>query len=70
MVNVRPNIDPAARYSVTEACAILAIHRNTLNRYFERYARQLVARLLQGRKSFDFGTQQFSFIYLFIYSIL
>lgn len=35
MVNVRPNIDPAARYSVT-----------------------------------DFGTQQFSFIYLFIYSIL
>lgn len=32
MVNVRPNIDPAARYSVTEACVILGIHRNTLAR--------------------------------------
>ena len=43
MVNVRPNIDPAARYSVTEACVILGIHRNTLNRYFERGVRKVIA---------------------------
>ena len=50
MVNVRPNIDPAARYSVTEACAILGIHRNTLNRYFERGVIGYKIRKATGRK--------------------
>lgn len=33
MVNVAPDIRPAGRYTVTEACKLLGIHRNTLRKY-------------------------------------
>ena len=33
MVSIRPNANPAGRYSVNETCELLGIHRNTLRRY-------------------------------------
>lgn len=30
ITNDQPNVKPASRYSVTQTCAILGIHRNTL----------------------------------------
>lgn len=50
MTNTRPNVNPAARYSVTEACAILGIHRNTLNRYLARGIIVYRIRKATGRK--------------------
>lgn len=32
MVNLQPDVNPAGRYTVTEACKLLGIHRATLNR--------------------------------------
>lgn len=33
MVNEIPNVKPTARYTVTETCKLLGIHRNTLRKY-------------------------------------
>jgi predicted site-specific integrase-resolvase len=33
MTTELPNVHPTSRYSVTETCQILGIHRNTLRRY-------------------------------------
>ncbi len=30
MVNEQPNVNPTGRYSVTDTCRLLGIHRNTL----------------------------------------
>lgn len=30
MVSEQPNVRPAGRYSVTETCRLLGVHRNTL----------------------------------------
>jgi DNA-binding IclR family transcriptional regulator len=32
MVNVQPDVNPAGRYTVTETCKLLGIHRATLHR--------------------------------------
>lgn len=33
MTNEAPQVKPAGRYSVTETCAILGVHRSTLRRW-------------------------------------
>ena len=33
MVSEQPLIKPAGRYSISETCKLLGIHRNTLRRY-------------------------------------
>ena len=33
MVSEQPSIKPAGRYSISETCKLLGIHRNTLRRY-------------------------------------
>lgn len=33
MTGIKPNVQPAGRYTITETCALLGIHRNTLRRY-------------------------------------
>lgn len=33
MVTEQPNVQASSRYSVTETCKILGIHRNTLRKY-------------------------------------
>ena len=36
MVAEQPNVQLTSRYTVTETCTILGIHRNTLRRYTNR----------------------------------
>lgn len=36
MVTEQPKVKPASRYSVTQTCAILGIHRNTLLNYTKK----------------------------------
>lgn len=33
MVTEQPKVEPHSRYTVTETCAILGIHRNSLRKY-------------------------------------
>ncbi len=46
MVSKEPNVQPNSRYTVTETCKLLGIHRNSLRKYTE------AGRILAGvRKS-------------------
>lgn len=33
VTSIQPNIDPTARYTISETCELLGIHRNTLRSY-------------------------------------
>ena len=33
MVSVRPSADPKGKYSISETCRLLGIHRHTLRKY-------------------------------------
>lgn len=50
MITTPPKVDPTGRYSVMETCALLQIHRNTLQRYTESLAIRCHIRKATGRK--------------------
>lgn len=50
MVTEQPNVFANSRYSVTETCKILGIHRNTLRRYTEKGKIKLGVRKSTARK--------------------
>lgn len=49
----RPSVTPSGRYSVTQTCAALGIHRGTLQRYTERGAIRAHFRRVDGRKVYE-----------------
>ena len=53
MVSVRPNPDAAGRYSISETCAMLGLHRNTLRRYTEAGAIKPKYDKDNGRKTYS-----------------
>lgn len=50
MTSERPKVNADGRYSVTETCKALGIHRNTLQRYTEALAIRCHIRKATGRK--------------------
>lgn len=60
MVAEQPNVRPNARYSVTETCALLGIHRNTLRRYTMKGRIRIGIRKSTARK-FYLGSEIINF---------
>lgn len=50
MTNTEPKVEPTGRYSVTETCKALGIHRKTLKRYTDSLAIRCHIRKATGRK--------------------
>lgn len=50
MVTSEPNVQDAGRYTATEACKLLGIHRNTLAHYRERGSIKAIYRKIDGRR--------------------
>ena len=60
MVAEQPNVRPNARYSVTETCTLLGIHRNTLRRYTMKGRIRIGIRKSTARK-FYLGSEIINF---------
>lgn len=54
MTSTEPKVEPTGRYSITETCVALGIHRNTLRRYTDNHAIPCHLRKTTGAK-FYFG---------------
>lgn len=50
MTTTEPNIPETGKYNVTETCALLGIHRNTLERYRKALKIRCGIRMTTGRK--------------------
>lgn len=50
MTTTEPNIPETGKYNVTETCALLGIHRNTLERYRKSLKIRCGIRMTTGRK--------------------
>lgn len=50
MTTNEPNIPETGKYNVTETCALLGIHRNTLERYRKALKIRCGIRMTTGRK--------------------
>lgn len=50
ITSIEPKVNEAGRYSVTETCAVLGIHRNSLRKYTELGLIKCGFRKLTARK--------------------
>ena len=50
MTNVEPNVADAGRYTMTETCKALGIHRNTLRRWLQAGKMKVKFRRIDNRK--------------------
>lgn len=56
MTATEPMVSDQGRYTSTQACAVLGIHRNTLRRYWQQGKIKATFRKADGRKLFS-GTE-------------
>ena len=50
MTNEEPNVAEAGRYTMTETCKVLGIHRNTLRRWLQAGKMKVKFRRIDNRK--------------------
>lgn len=50
MTNEEPNVADAGRYTMTETCKVLGIHRNTLRRWLQAGKMKVKFRRIDKRK--------------------
>ena len=50
MTNVEPKVSDAGRYTMTETCKALGIHRNTLRRWLQSGKMKVKFRRIDNRK--------------------
>ena len=50
MTNEEPNVADAGRYTMTETCKVLGIHRNTLRRWLQDGKMKVKFRRIDNRK--------------------
>ena len=50
MTNVEPKVSDAGRYTMTETCKALGIHRNTLHRWLQAGKMKVKFRRIDNRK--------------------
>lgn len=61
---IEPNVNAAGRYSVTETCGVLGIHRNSLRKYTEQglikcgFRRQTARKFYLGSEILKFWRAQ------------
>lgn len=53
MTNVEPKVADAGRYTMTETCKVLGIHRNTLRRWLQAGKIKVKFRRIDNRKVFE-----------------
>ena len=53
MTNIEPKVADAGRYTMTEACKALGIHRNTLRRWVQAGKMKVKFRRIDNRKVID-----------------
>ena len=53
MTNVEPKVADAGRYTMTETCKALGIHRNTLRRWLKAGKMKVKFRRIDNRKVID-----------------
>lgn len=53
MTNEEPNVADAGRYTMTETCKVLGIHRNTLRRWLQAGKMKVKYRRIDNRKVID-----------------
>ena len=53
MTNIEPKVADAGRYTMTEACKALGIHRNTLRRWLQAGKMKVKFRRIDNRKVID-----------------
>jgi excisionase family DNA binding protein len=53
MTNEEPNVADAGRYTMTETCKVLGIHRNTLRRWLQAGKMKVKFRRIDNRKVID-----------------
>lgn len=53
MTNEEPNVADAGRYTITETCKVLGIHRNTLRRWLQAGKMKVKFRRIDNRKVID-----------------
>ena len=50
MTNEEPKVSDAGRYTITETCKVLGIHRNTLRRWLQAGKMKVKFRRIDNRK--------------------
>lgn len=53
MTNIEPKVADAGRYTMTETCKALGIHRNTLRRWVQAGKMKVKFRKIDNRKVID-----------------
>ena len=53
MTNEEPKVADAGRYTMTETCKVLGIHRNTLRRWLQAGKIKVKFRRIDNRKVFE-----------------
>ena len=53
MTNVEPKVADSGRYTMTETCKVLGIHRNTLRRWLQAGKINVKFRRIDNRKVFE-----------------
>ena len=53
MTNEEPKVADAGRYTMTETCKVLGIHRNTLRRWLQAGKMKVKFRRIDNRKVID-----------------
>lgn len=53
MTNIEPKVADAGRYTMTETCKALGIHRNTLHRWVQAGKMKVKFRRIDNRKVID-----------------
>lgn len=53
MTNIEPKVSDAGRYTMTETCKALGIHRNTLRRWVQAGKMKVKFRRIDNRKVID-----------------
>lgn len=53
MTNEEPKVADAGRYTMTETCKVLGIHRNTLRRWLQAGKIKVQFRRIDNRKVFE-----------------
>lgn len=53
MTNIEPKVADAGRYTMTETCKALGIHRNTLRRWVQAGRMKVKFRRIDNRKVID-----------------